>query len=102
MCGIAGIYYFDKKTINNEINETVEKLLLSLSHRGPDDQGKVIYNSFGMGMQRLSIIDLNKGHQPIFDESKSYSIVFNGEIYNYKELDLHSKSDSSCIITCYF
>ena len=86
MCGIAGIYYFDRKTEKDNVNQTVEELLLSLSHRGPDDKGKVIYNSFGMGMTRLSIIDLDKGHQPIFDAENRYSIVFNGEIYNYQLL----------------
>ena len=55
-------------------------------HRGPDDEGQVILGPFGLGMRRLSIIDLSTGHQPIANEDRSVWIVFNGEIYNFREL----------------
>jgi asparagine synthase (glutamine-hydrolysing) len=58
----------------------------SLRHRGPDDEGVYVQGSVGLGMRRLSIIDLGGGQQPIFNEDESKVIVFNGEIYNYQEL----------------
>ena len=57
-----------------------------IRHRGPDDQGVYITNHIGLGMRRLSIIDLQGGHQPIHNEDKSIWVVFNGEIYNFVEL----------------
>ena len=58
----------------------------SIRHRGPDDEGIWVHRSVGLGMRRLSIIDLASGHQPIFNEDGSKVIVFNGEIYNYRKL----------------
>ena len=84
MCGIAGIY------LKNN-NETVEKKLLqqmcnAMRHRGPDDEGYHIDRNIGFCMRRLSVIDLYKGKQPIHNEDKTVWVVFNGEIYNYREL----------------
>ncbi len=84
MCGICGILYEDKE-------KKVEKFALrqmcdSIVHRGPDDEGQVIFGPLGLGMRRLSIIDLTTGHQPLSNEDESIWIVFNGEIYNYREL----------------
>lgn len=84
MCGIAGEIYTDR-------NRKVDKLLLSrmcsvIKHRGPDDEGIYIDGHVGLGMRRLSIIDLRTGHQPIFNEDESIVVVFNGEIYNFQEL----------------
>lgn len=80
MCGIFGIasqepYSFDLEGFTDKI-----------SHRGPDDCGYYKDDHIGMGHRRLSIIDLEGGHQPIFNEDRSKCIVFNGEIYNYKHL----------------
>lgn len=61
-------------------------MLGSIVHRGPDDEGRLHDRELHFGMRRLSIIDLAEGHQPIFDESGRYAVVFNGEIYNYREL----------------
>lgn len=61
-------------------------MLGSIVHRGPDDEGRLQDRELHFGMRRLSIIDLAEGHQPIFDESDRYAVVFNGEIYNYREL----------------
>ena len=58
----------------------------SMRHRGPDDAGYYIENSCALGMRRLSIIDLRTGHQPVSNEDGSVWVVFNGEIYNYREL----------------
>ena len=55
-------------------------------HRGPDDEGIFVKDGAGLGMRRLSIIDLSGGHQPVFNEDRSAWIVFNGEIYNFPEL----------------
>jgi len=79
MCGICGFYGFkDDKLIIDMLN--------SIVHRGPDDYGIYRENNIALGHRRLSIIDLKKGKQPIFNENKNIVIVYNGEIYNYKEL----------------
>ena len=84
MCGIAGILKFEK-------GERVEPGLLRLMcnamvHRGPDDEGIYAQGCVGLGMRRLSIIDLATGHQPISNEDGTVWIVFNGEIYNHAVL----------------
>ena len=82
MCGIAG--YVLK---NGEARENVvDAMCKSIVHRGPDDQGIYMDGPCGIGMRRLSIIDLSTGHQPIPNEDHSLWIVFNGEIYQYREL----------------
>ena len=58
----------------------------AIRHRGPDDEGMLVEAGVGIGMRRLSIIDLSTGHQPIHNEDRTVWIVFNGEIYNYREL----------------
>lgn len=85
MCGISGFIDFNKSTDKMSLLSMVN----ALSHRGPDDSGAEIFNLdhaiVGLGQARLSIIDLSQnGHQPMF--YKHYRIVFNGEIYNYKEI----------------
>ena len=85
MCGIAGIINFDKSKIDPEIANEVKN---SLEHRGPDFS-KVDYISENVTLihTRLSIIDLDqRSNQPMYSKDKRYSIVFNGEIYNYKEI----------------
>lgn len=87
MCGINGILYYKKKQ-----NVTSELTLMNdiIAHRGPDDDGIFIEKnkdySLGLGMRRLSIIDIDNGKQPIYSSDGSIVIVFNGEIYNYKQL----------------
>ena len=83
MCGICGIYKFDNtKILENEIKIMNDAMIF----RGPDDHGYLLNNNFGFAMRRLSIIDIHNGKQPIHDETSSYSIILNGEIYNYIEL----------------
>src|SRR5947208_28519 len=84
MCGIAGIVYRDRERPVAE--SLVRGMCSELQHRGPDDEGLYVCGAVGLGMRRLSIIDLSGGHQPIFNEDGSKAIVFNGEIYNYREL----------------
>ena len=106
MCGIAGIY---NKTTNIEIEHKLDLMGKILAHRGPDDSGKWIEerNKLGFFHQRLSIIDLSKkGKQPMTDQSGNW-IVFNGEIYNFKELRKRfedkfiSGSDTEVILKAY-
>lgn len=84
MCGIAGILKTEPNS--NASPEVLERMLTAIFHRGPDEDGRLVDGPLAMGMRRLSIIDLADGTQPIFDESGRYGVVFNGEIYNYKEL----------------
>ncbi len=81
MCGIAGT--IGKK---EETTKIIDQMVDVITHRGPDDRGTLITDSFAFGMRRLSIIDLHGGHQPIWNEDKTICVVFNGEIYNYREL----------------
>jgi asparagine synthase (glutamine-hydrolysing) len=84
MCGIAGIVYRERERPVSEA--LVRRLCAALQHRGPDDEGVWVEGAVGLGMRRLSIIDLSGGRQPIFNEDGSAVIVFNGEIYNYQDL----------------
>ena len=84
MCGICGKLNFGQgKTVEPGL---VETMLDSIRHRGPDDEGVYRSSEVALGHRRLSIIDLGTGHQPISNEDGSIWIVFNGEIYNYREL----------------
>lgn len=84
MCGILGIYYKDK---NREF-DTIQfnTLLETIKYRGPDSRGIFKFENFIFGMNRLSILDEKKGNQPITSLDGDYKIIFNGEIYNYREL----------------
>lgn len=86
MCGINGIIDFENKLGKERLSLIIDKMNNSLRHRGPDDEGKYIDSNFALGMRRLSIIDLEKGKQPIFNEDKTLFIFMNGEIYNYKTI----------------
>jgi len=85
MCGITGIYYFDKDRIVDPA--LVNAMSKALAHRGPDDEGIFLDKNVGLGFRRLSIIDLSpSGHQPMCNEDGTVWIIFNGEIYNFREL----------------
>jgi asparagine synthase (glutamine-hydrolysing) len=84
MCGIAGIVHRDPARPVSA--EALRGMLAAIGHRGPDDEGVHLVGPVGLGMRRLSIIDLAGGRQPIYNEDKSVAIVFNGEIYNYRDL----------------
>src|SRR3954469_25079898 len=84
MCGIAGIIRADREYRADAVD--VHRMCDAIIHRGPDDEGIHANGQAGIGMRRLSIIDLATGHQPIHNEDRSIWIVFNGEIYNFSEL----------------
>ena len=84
MCGIAGLVFRDPARPASPA--LVRRMCDAIRHRGPDDEGIFTSGQAGLGMRRLSIIDLAGGHQPIFNEDRTKVIVFNGEIYNYAEL----------------
>lgn len=84
MCGIAGVYSIDIQNLNINI---VQDMIEAIGHRGPDGEGLYTQDNVVLGQKRLAIIDLsNNGKQPMIVDNGNYSITFNGEIYNYKEL----------------
>jgi asparagine synthase (glutamine-hydrolysing) len=103
MCGICGFY-------NDARNDLLDNMCGALAHRGPDDQGTFIGGPVGLAMARLKIVDLCTGHQPMSNEDGGITVVFNGEIYNYRELraELNKKghrfrtrSDTEVIVHLY-
>jgi asparagine synthase (glutamine-hydrolysing) len=84
MCGIAG--FIDPSLSAEEGAAHLQRMLGLIAHRGPDGAGTHVAPGLGLGMRRLSIIDLEGGSQPIWNENESIGVVFNGEIYNYLEL----------------
>jgi asparagine synthase (glutamine-hydrolysing) len=112
MCGITG--FVDKWNATsgrrNDRAQLLETMCATIQHRGPDDQGTFLQPGVALGMRRLSIIDLAGGHQPISNEDGVVSIVFNGEIYNYRELQatlqsrghhFKTNSDTETIVHAY-
>lgn len=108
MCGIAGVV--DTRLGKRVDNDSIHRMCDRIVHRGPDDEGIFVKGGTGLGMRRLSIIDLAGGHQPVFNEDGSAWIVFNGEIYNFPDLrpELEAKghrfrthSDTEVIIHLY-
>src|SRR5438477_7238061 len=83
MCGIAGILSLDGRPV---AAEDVRSMCDAIVHRGPDDEGFFIRPDVGLGMRRLSIIDLHTGHQPMSNEDGTVWVVFNGEIYDFQRL----------------
>lgn len=84
MCGICGIYQYSSSEPANR--QVLLAMLESIQHRGPDDDGIYVDGNLVIGMRRLSIIDLDGGKQPISSEDGNIIVIFNGEIYNYREL----------------
>jgi asparagine synthase (glutamine-hydrolysing) len=112
MCGIYGGFWQRATDVSSECLKETQKLL---HHRGPDDNGAICYplskGAIVLGHTRLSIIDLSPaGHQPMVDAGNRFSIVFNGEIYNYRELrkelreighEFHGDSDTEVLLHCW-
>jgi asparagine synthase (glutamine-hydrolysing) len=84
MCGICGKLLFDSEAKMSP--SLVKAMADTIRHRGPDDEGYYVSGPIGLGFRRLSIIDLQSGHQPLSSEDGRIWIVFNGEIYNFQEL----------------
>ena len=82
MCGICG--FTGEK--NDSYKDVLTNMMNKIIHRGPDSEGQYIDDGIYLGFRRLSIIDLDNGSQPMSNQSKDVTVVFNGEIYNYKEL----------------
>src|SRR5712691_7439627 len=110
MCGIAGFVNESDAPAARERELVLERMCRVITHRGPDDQGTMVAANVALGMRRLSIIDLAGGHQPISNEDGTVTIVFNGEIYNYKELQrelgacghrFQTNSDTETIVHAY-
>jgi asparagine synthase (glutamine-hydrolysing) len=108
MCGICGVVDFDPGFVPS-IN-VIERMADCMKHRGPDDYGYHTGPHVGLGHRRLSIIDLAGGHQPIYSDDGKKVIVFNGEIYNYREIRcnlessgarFNSNSDTEVLLKCY-
>ena len=83
MCGFVGFVGKESKEDKKKIIKDMADMIV---HRGPDSEGYFVDEKVALGFRRLSIIDLDKGNQPIYNEDKSMVIVFNGEVYNYKEI----------------
>ena len=108
MCGICGIYNFDPAACVDDA--LLQRMTDLQTHRGPDDRGFYRQGSVGLGMRRLSIIDVGGGHQPLANEDETIWIVFNGEIYNFRELrstleaaghSFRTRSDTEIIVHAY-
>lgn len=91
MCGITGIV--GAQGLDERDSAALRAMCDVITHRGPDDEGQYLARNAALGIRRLSIIDLQTGHQPILNEDKSIAVVLNGELYNYLELrkDLDAK-----------
>src|SRR3989441_3622073 len=108
MCGICGQYNFGG--LVPVVRQDVEAMTRTIAHRGPDDEGYFVSGALGLGFRRLSIIDLDGGHQPMSDAEETVEVIFNGEIYNFHELrqelegrghGFRTKSDTEAIIHGY-
>ena len=108
MCGICGVVYSDRE--QHVDGDALKKMCDVITHRGPDDEGYYINQQVGLGMRRLSIIDLSTGKQPISNEDGQIWIVFNGEIYNHKDIreeleskghQFKTKTDTEAIVHAY-
>ncbi|MGC2237487.1 MAG: asparagine synthase (glutamine-hydrolyzing) [Pyrinomonadaceae bacterium] len=107
MCGIVGTIYNNSGAASREI---IERMNAAITHRGPDDDGFYFHQNAALAMRRLSIIDLAHGKQPIHNHDRTKWIVFNGEIYNYRQLredlerrghEFYTNSDTEAIIHLY-
>src|ERR1035437_5024597 len=108
MCGISGFVHYDRT--RTACCETLRRMSSALVHRGPDGQGLCVRDNWALGHQRLAIIDLSSGGQPMFNRDCSVGITFNGEIYNFLELrgelqslgyDFRTHSDTEVLLYAY-
>lgn len=108
MCGITGIFNFNRRPISLPV---LERMTDIIAHRGPDGEGFWNEGFIGLGHRRLAIIDLSpSGHQPMITNCKRYVIVYNGEVYNYREIRIelerlgykfHSKTDTEVVLNAW-
>ena len=86
MCGYVGFTSLKTSNRTNDASSVIENMMDTIKHRGPDSSGKYVDDDIALGFRRLSIIDLAQGSQPLYNEDSTLVLVFNGEIYNYREL----------------
>jgi asparagine synthase (glutamine-hydrolysing) len=107
MCGICGVIGIESKEAGETI---VRRMMRAIVHRGPDGEGVLLSSPVAVGSRRLSIIDLPGGNQPIWNEAGTLAVVYNGEIYNFRELrkelqssghDFRTNSDTEVIVHAY-
>src|SRR5262249_55422421 len=106
MCGVCGVMYFDRAPVSEKV---LRDMTAVLRHRGPDEEGVYIGSGVGLGHRRLSIIDLSSGQQPLSNENGKVWISFNGEIYNFRDLQkelagshiFRTRSDTEAIVHLY-
>jgi len=105
MCGISGVFHFDSGRVVDP--HLVRRMRAVMTHRGPDDEGEFFSGNLGLGFNRLSIIDIVGGNQPMWNEDRSVCVVFNGEIYNFQEIrqdlqtrghNFRTRSDTEVIV----
>ena len=96
MCGICGQVRTDGRSADRA---TLEAMCRLLEHRGPDSRGVHLEGGTALGIQRLRVIDLETGDQPVFNEDRSVAVVLNGEIYNYRELREELRSRGHTLTT---
>ena len=110
MCGFVALMHAQAQEINTEVIQNIKDLTSTLTHRGTDDQGYFLDEYVNLGFKRLSILDIEGGHQPLAFHNNRYWIVFNGEIYNYLELrkelldkghEFSTQSDTEVVIALY-
>lgn len=107
MCGICGVVGIESRDTSEAITR---RMMAAMRHRGPDDEGILAAPPVTVGMRRLSIIDLPGGGQPVWNEAENLAVVFNGEIYNFRELRkeleaaghrFRTRSDTEVIVHAY-
>jgi len=107
MCGITGIVRTDEAPIDRHL---LEQMNQAIRHRGPDEDGFYLHDGVGLAIRRLAIIDLKTGQQPIHNRDRTRWLVFNGEIYNYRDLrekleklghQFYTNSDTEAVIAAY-
>ena len=107
MCGICGVVALESEERAEGI---VRRMMAAMVSRGPDEEGVLVTPSVAVGMRRLSIIDLPGGSQPVWNEDRTLAVIYNGELYNFRELReeleraghiFRSQSDTEVIVHAY-
>ncbi|MCP4216500.1 MAG: asparagine synthetase B, partial [bacterium] len=106
MCGICGFYQLEQEAGMRDLTRMTDRII----HRGPDDDGYFFRGDAGLAARRLSIIDLQTGHQPLSSQSQRNWLAYNGEVYNFNELKkelvqkgykFRTKTDTEVIVNLY-
>jgi len=110
MCGFIGVLHTVSQDRNDEMDQNIMEMTSTFAHRGPDDEGYFSDDYVSFGFKRLSILDIEGGHQPFSYEDEQFWIVFNGEIYNHVELrseliefgyEFNTNSDTEILLALY-